>query len=174
LKYFLARQKAIKQGKTPEQAKELGSIAEQEARNKSKLISSIKNLSQQDKISKIHRRLWKKYSKNRIKVWIVRGFLVRSLLFLDFTAGGHEKIYDFVPETEIWIDDSLNPNERESLLLHELYERRLMAEDTTSSSKQESYYKTHEQALILEQEFRDNPKALKKRIRQELEKNQSI
>ena len=167
IEFIITREKAI-QGKTPEEARQLGNKAEQAKRDKSKIIRKLKKLSKKEQIKKVHKRFLKKYSNNKIKTWLVNGFLVRSLYFLDFTAGGHEKVYGFVPENEIWVDDALNPKERESLLLHELYERRLMAQDKTSKTKQESYLKTHKMALELEAEFRNNRKALKQRIKQEL------
>ena len=50
--------------------------------------------------------LWKKL-KGGLSVWIVNGRLVRSVFDIDFTAGGHDYVYEFVPENEVWIDDSI-------------------------------------------------------------------
>jgi hypothetical protein len=73
-----------------------------------------------------HRQLWKQLE-NGVSVWIVDGRLVRSVFNLDFTAGGHDKVYEFVPRNEVWIDDDIVERERGYVLLHELHERNLMA-----------------------------------------------
>lgn len=61
--------------------------------------------------SEVHERLWKKLE-NEIPVWIVNGRLVRSAFDIDFTAGGHDHVYEFVPECEVWIDDAIEEKER--------------------------------------------------------------
>ncbi len=42
---------------------------------------------------------------------------------IDFTAGGHDYVYEFVPENEVWIDDDIAEAERGYVLVHELHER---------------------------------------------------
>ena len=73
-----------------------------------------------------HERLWKTLESG-VSVWIVTGRLVRSAFDIDFTAGGHDYVYEFVPEKEVWIDDDIEPAERGLVLLHELHERNRMA-----------------------------------------------
>jgi len=75
---------------------------------------------------KVHVRLWKKLESG-VSVWIVSGRLVRSVFDIDFTAGGHGCVYEFVPEKEVWIDDDIVEGERGYVLLHELHERNRMA-----------------------------------------------
>ncbi len=53
----------------------------------------------------------KSYSR-KVKVWIVDGEAVRDLFFIDFTEGGYDKVYPFIPSGEIWIDDDVFPRER--------------------------------------------------------------
>jgi hypothetical protein len=65
----------------------------------------------------VHVHLWKKL-KNGISVWIINGRLVRSIFDIDFTAGGHDYVYEFVPENEVWIDDEIGEAERGYILLH--------------------------------------------------------
>ena len=48
---------------------------------------------------------------------------MRSVFDIDFTAGGHDYVYEFVPENEVWIDDDIEEQERGYVLLHELHER---------------------------------------------------
>jgi hypothetical protein len=73
----------------------------------------------------VHERLWKRLE-NGVHVWIVNGRLVRSIFDIDFTAGGHDHVYEFVPEGEVWIDDAITEKERAFVLLHELHERNQM------------------------------------------------
>lgn len=72
-----------------------------------------------------HDRLWKKLE-NGVSVWIVNGRFVRSVFDIDFTAGGHDHVYEFVPAGEVWIDDAITEKERGFVLLHELHERNRM------------------------------------------------
>jgi hypothetical protein len=53
---------------------------------------------------------------------------VRSVFDIDFTAGGHDHVYEFVPTGEVWIDDAITEKERGFVLLHELHERNRMAD----------------------------------------------
>jgi hypothetical protein len=77
--------------------------------------------------SAVHERLWKKLE-NGVSVWVVNGRLVRSVFDIDFTAGGHDHVYEFVPQGEVWIDDAIEELERGFVLLHELHERNRMME----------------------------------------------
>ena len=70
----------------------------------------------------VHQRLWKKLE-NGVSVWIINGRFVRSVFDIDFTEGGHDYVYEFVPENEVWIDDAIEEKERGYVLLHELHER---------------------------------------------------
>jgi hypothetical protein len=74
----------------------------------------------------VRRLLWKKLEIG-VSVWIVSGRLVRSAFDIDFTAGGHDHVYEFVPTGEVWIDDDIEEAERGFVLLHELHERNRMA-----------------------------------------------
>ena len=75
--------------------------------------------------SAAHDRLWKKLE-NGVSVWVVNGRFVRSVFDIDFTAGGHDHVYEFVPAGEVWIDDAIMEKERGFVLLHELHERNRM------------------------------------------------
>lgn len=100
----------------------------------------------------VHERLWKRLE-NGISVWIVNGRLVRSVFDIDFTEGGHDYVYEFVPEGEVWIDDAIEEAERGYVLLHELHERNLMA-------KGWPYSKAHAESSRLEYHFRHHPDEL--------------
>jgi len=99
-----------------------------------------------------HERLWKALE-NGVSVWIVNGRLVRSLFDIDFTAGGHEYVYEFVPEREVWIDNDIAQPERPYVLLHELHERNRMAAGWP-------YSKAHAESSKIEFHCRHHPDEL--------------
>jgi len=76
-------------------------------------------------IDKFHLRLLEKTSAG-VSVWLVDGKLVRTIFDVEFTEGGHDLVYDFIPENEVWIDNDVRKEEREFIILHETYERELM------------------------------------------------
>lgn len=90
----------------------------------------------------LKKKLWKEYSKGKIKVYIIDGTALRSQ-DIRFTMGCHDLVYDYVPKGEIWIASELNEHDRKCTLLHELYERRKMAQGM-------SYDDAHELANELE------------------------
>jgi len=100
----------------------------------------------------VHQRLWKKLE-NGVSVWMVDGRLVRSVFDIDFTAGGHDYVYEYVPENEVWIDNDIEDNERAYVLLHELHERNLMAKGWT-------YNKAHAASSRAEFHCRHHPDEL--------------
>jgi len=100
----------------------------------------------------VHERLWKTLE-NGAQVWIVNGRLVRSVFDIDFTAGGHDYVYEFVPENEVWIDDDIQEDERPYVLLHELHERNRMAAGWP-------YSKSHAESSRIEYHCRHHPDEL--------------
>ena len=100
----------------------------------------------------VHLRLWKELEKG-IGVWIVDGRLVRSVFDIDFTAGGHDYVYEFVPENEVWIDNDIVESERGYVLLHELHERNHMAAGWP-------YSKAHADSSRIEYHCRNHPDEL--------------
>ncbi|MCX6007581.1 MAG: hypothetical protein NTZ34_10060 [Chloroflexi bacterium] len=100
----------------------------------------------------VHDHLWKKLE-NGVSVWIVKGRLVRSVYNIDFTEGGHDHVYEFVPKNEVWIDDDIEESERGYVLLHELHERNRMAHGWP-------YLKAHAESSRLEYRCRHHPDEL--------------
>ena len=100
----------------------------------------------------VHQRLWKKLE-NGISVWIINGRLVRSVFDIDFTEGGHDYVYEFVPEKEVWIDDAIEEKERGYVLFHELHERNRMAIGWP-------YNKAHAESSRFEYRCRHHPDGL--------------
>ncbi len=126
--HMLIENRLMKKGINYGDAIEIADKKEQKERAKSKFLKqTIKNKKDnQEAINKIHQKLWEKYS-GEIKIWIVNGELVRDLFYIDFTEGGHDLVYPFIPKKEVWIDNDVSVKEREFILLHELHERNLMA-----------------------------------------------
>ena len=96
----------------------------------------------------VHDRLWKALG-NGVHVWFVKGRLVRSLFDVEFTEGGHDYVYEFVPRNEVWIDDDAHEEERGFILFHELHERNLMAQGM-------DYDSAHDEASRLERHYRSH------------------
>jgi hypothetical protein len=86
--------------------------------------------------------------KNGFKIWIVDGALIRRTIFNEFIYGGNEERYPFVPDGEIWIDNSISCEEYETTLAHEINERNLMAKYKMT------YFDAHDSSLALEVQMR--------------------
>lgn len=78
------------------------------------------------------------------KIWIVDGNYIRREIFNEFIYGGNDERYTFVPESEIWIDNSISAEEYLTTLEHEIIERNLMRHNGYT------YYDAHDSALMLE------------------------
>ena len=151
-------------GGTPyDKALEKADAVERRERRKTELVREVAALPKAGIVENIHKRLLKKYS-GTVRVWVVKGELVRSLYFIDFTEGGHDKVYHFVPKNEVWIDDDLGPEERMFVLLHELHERHLM-------NLGWPYFKAHNSASKIEYRCRAHPEELAADLRLEIAKN---
>jgi hypothetical protein len=107
----------------------------------------------------VHEWLWKRLE-NGLTIWIVNGRLVRSVFDVDFTAGGHDRVYEFIPKNEVWIDDDIEEEERAYVLLHELHERNRMANGWP-------YSKAHAESSELEYHCRHHPDELHEALAQE-------
>jgi hypothetical protein len=166
------------EGKGYDDAYDEANRAEFEERSKSNLMQRLmkKGLSKEDIIQEAHKELLAVYGD--VKIWIVNGELVRSALFIEFTEGGHDKVYPFVPENEIWLDDDLSPEERKFVLLHEMYERNLMLKNWSYYVEEEQRLKhrrgnrfksAHTAASALEFACRKNPELLDEKLKEEIE-----
>ena len=93
-----------------------------------------------------------------LSVYLVDGPWVRLHYNMDFNAGGHDLVYDFIPRKQIWIDSSIERAERPFALLHELHERKLI------ETQGLSYNDAHTQANELEHTFRKNSSGLTEEI----------
>ncbi len=83
-----------------------------------------------------------------LKVYVVDGAAIRSLIYHEFVYGGNFQRYPWVPTGEIWIDNAISAEEYPYTLAHELYEDELMRVDGLS------YAVAHDSALMLEHRMR--------------------
>ncbi len=79
---------------------------------------------------------------------MVDGNYIRREIFNEFIYGGNDERYTFVPESEIWIDNSISADEFLTTLEHEILERNLMRFNGFT------YFDAHDSALMLELEMR--------------------
>lgn len=151
--HLLLEYQLMKKGKSYTEALVEADKRERKERRRS---GDIRNVTNKGKMlpngEEMHEKLWKKLE-NGITVWIVNGRLVRSIFDIDFTEGGHDKVYEFVPENEVWIDDDIIEQERGYVLLHELHERNRMADGWP-------YSKAHAESSRLEYHCRYHPDEL--------------
>ena len=115
--HLLVEHRLMSEGKSYNYALEKADVVEQSERQKVELLRTFGR----EIIQKIHKKLLKQYSSHELKVWLVHGDLVRDFFSIDFTEGGHDLVYNFIPRDEVWIDDDTNPKELRFILLHELY-----------------------------------------------------
>ena len=150
--HLLVEHRLMARGVSYDDALEAADRAERAERKKSGDIKKVTAGMSLPDPRNVHLRLWKKMESG-VSVWIVDGRLVRSAFDVDFTEGGHDHVYEFVPDNEVWIDNDLEEAERPYVLLHELHERNLMARGWT-------YSRAHEDSSTLEYHCRHNPDEL--------------
>ena len=160
--HLLAEYRLMSKGESYSKAVEFADKIEKRERTKEVIIKQgLQYLDKRHLVEKVKLSLAKKYSSPKVKVWIVDGELVRSLFFIEFTEGGHDKVYRFVPEGEIWIDNDISLRERKFVLLHEAHERNLMSKGMT-------YNKAHLDSSSIEFFCRHHPEVLDKSLDKEL------
>jgi hypothetical protein len=151
--HLLVEHRLMSQGKSYGDALEQ---ADREERKQRRRAGDLRKLTGRGKKlpdgKDVHERLWKTLESG-VSVWIVDGRLVRSAFDIDFTAGGHDHVYEFVPEGEVWIDSDIAQQERGYVLLHELHERNRMQQGI-------SYDKAHAESSRLESHCRHHPDEL--------------
>ena len=161
---MFAEHRFISSGATYNEASGRAAAIERRERGKSELVKKIENScgGKEKPLKKVYRCLIKKYG-NGIAVWLVSGDLVRSLIYTDFAGGGHDRVYHFIPENQVWIDDDIRPEERKFIILHEIHERSLM-------SRGMNYPHAHKEATEVEDFFRHHPRNIGRAIYGEVRK----
>ena len=139
-------------GKDYDTARAAGNLAERRLREKSGDIQKVAPGKSLPQAARVHLRLWKTLG-NGVQVWFVKGRLVRSVFDIEFTEGGHEHVYEYIPKNEIWIDDDCHDDENSFVLFHEMHERNLMADGM-------DYDAAHEESSRLEKRYRLHPDQL--------------
>lgn len=150
--HLLVEWKLMKQGMNYASAITYASSKERAERSRSRDSKKILDRAGIPNPVKVHVRLLTD-STSGVKIWLIDGRLVRSDFYIDFTEGGHEYVYDFVPPFEVWLDNDLSLSEYPFVLLHELFERNLM-------SKGMVYNNAHRRASKLEWSCRHDQKKL--------------
>jgi len=136
----------MKKGVSYSEAADIANTKERSERIKSLDLRKVINNRGRLDISKLHLRLLEK-NPDGVSVWLVDGKLVRSIFDVEFTEGGHDLVYDFIPKNEIWIDNDVEEKERKLIILHEVYERELM-------KKGMPYLQAHKKASKIEWQAR--------------------
>jgi hypothetical protein len=148
--HLLVENRLMAKGVSYEKALAAGDRAEQKERRRAGDVARLTHHGQKLPDGRdVHKRLWKKLE-NGVAVWIVSGRMVRSVFDIDFTEGGHDYVYEFVPEKEVWIDDDILEPERPYVLVHELHERNRMATGWP-------YSKAHAESSRVEYRCRHHP-----------------
>lgn len=102
---------------------------------------------------KRNKKLWK--TVDDFEVYLVDGPTVRKDKDIDFNWGGHHQRYNYIPESEIWIENYGSEQEKDFVLLHELHEWKLMDDGM-------EYEKAHKASNVVELKARKHPGMLKK------------
>lgn len=155
--HLLVEWQEMKKGASFNRASDLADIKERVERYKAGDVKRIWDKKGKIDFNKIHLKLLKKL-KAKLSVWLVDGRLVRSIFHIEFTEGGHDQVYDFVPINEVWIDNDIVADERPYVILHELYERDLMAKGLT-------YNGAHRKASRLEWQSRHDEQKLQENLK---------
>jgi hypothetical protein len=150
--HLLVEHRLMLGGMAYDDALEAADKVERAERKKSGDVHKVAGAAGLPDLTKVHTRLWKHLASG-VSVWIVDGRLVRSAFDIDFTEGGHDHVYEFVPDDEVWIDNDIDEKERPYVLFHELHERNLMGKGWT-------YDKAHEDSSAKEYHFRHHPEEL--------------
>lgn len=150
--HALTERGMMAKGKSYEDALAAANLRERKMRARSPDVRKV--LRSRDVVdpSFVHVRLWKSIP-GEVDIWYVEGRMVRGVFDLEFSGGGHDYVYEFVPRGEVWIDNDISASETSYVLFHELHERNLMA-------KGMSYDDAHEDASRLEYYYRHHPNEL--------------
>lgn len=162
--HMLTEAGLIKTGENVEKIIKKADIAERKEREtelKKDHLYGLKN-NRKELLDKVRKKFLEQYSNDNVKIWLVDGKMVRDFFFVEYAEGGHDRIYDFIPENEIWIDEILSSAEIKFIIFHELRERNLML-------KGKNYREAHKRATLAEDFYRDYPEKLDAKIKEELD-----
>jgi hypothetical protein len=155
--HLLTEWQLMKKGVSLHEAERIANNKERSERVKSIDWRKILDKNGHPNVAKFHLRLMQKV-KGEISIWLVDGKQIRSVYNVEFTEGGHDLVYDFVPKNEVWIDNDMLAEERPYVILHELYERGLMSQGM-------SYPDAHRKASRLEWQSRHDDLKLRESLK---------
>lgn len=163
--HLLLENRLMDEGMPYDQALEKADRAELKERRKVDFINKgLKpGLPRAEILAKVHKELLKSYG-GSLRIWVADGEVVRDVYFIDYTEGGHDKVYTFIPDREVWLDDDLELKERKFVLIHEVHERFLM-------SRGMKYVQAHRSASHIEYYCRHHPTELEGKLAEELAQN---
>lgn len=167
IEHLLVEHRLMSEGKSYNDALGEGDLVEQKLRDQDERVWELKSKLETDKesvLSEVRKKLLEEYSNETVKTYIVDSFIIRSLFYIDWVSGGHDKVYpSFVPSNEVWLDNDIVPEEMKYVLVHELHERYQMSEGLT-------YNDAHESALKVEGYCHKHPEELEGKIKEELDR----
>ncbi len=177
--HLLVEHLLMSKGKSYSEAFTQANKIEKREREKVKLLqTNIPKQPRETLVNKIHKKLIQQWSKGHLKVWVVKGNLVRQQYQINFAEGGHDLVYHFIPKHEIWLDDDLTTKDHKFILLHELHERNLMSRGWAYSDEDKKKSKikrsAHKSANAVEYYCRHHPEQLDSTLQKELAKNENI
>ncbi len=92
--------------------------------------------------------------KGKLLIRFVNGGIIRQWIDPWFLLGGHDKVYGYISDGEVWIDEKQDPREVKYTLIHEIRERWLMCRGY-------SYNEAHEMSTEYEKSLRVKELAIK-------------
>lgn len=84
---------------------------------------------------KVYEKLYGIIKDEKISIWLVNGKIIRDLFKTDFIEGGNGYVYSWIPNDEIWIEDTIDTSEIPEVIIHEFVERTLMKYQNMSYTK---------------------------------------
>ena len=142
--HMLTELSALKDGVDREDAKILAAWVERAERVKSRGFTSISfppDLIPQLKVRRL-------MTDNGLDIWVVNGDMIRGSVCPSFIEAGHDLVYPFIPNREIWIDKDTDPDEIGFVLAHEMAEHSYMSEGM-------NYTQAHRLAMSVEMRMRE-------------------
>ncbi len=167
IEHLLVEHQLMAEGKDYGTAIGEADTVEQKLRDEDPKVWELKSKLETDRdsvLNQIHKDFLKDYSNDKVKTYVVHSQTIRNVLYIDWVAGGHDKIYPlFIPKNEIWIDNDIIEEEKKYVLLHELNERYWMSQGL-------EYNESHELALKKEAEAYKTPEKIEEFIKGEINK----
>lgn len=90
----------------------------------------------------------KREPNEKLDILYVDGSMIRKYFDPEWSFGGHDLVYSYIPKGQIWIDILIDPKEIKYILQHELSERNFMDKEG------KDYNIAHDYASVEEKESR--------------------